>query len=96
MNGNIKSNYNSYTFMIVILATLFIWSFTPLPGRNRIKIYVIFTLILSGQTYRQDYSEDVIIDGEQYFDGPEKILHENNWHKPGHDPKMMSHGNYYK
>ena len=62
----------------------------------KIKVSVIFTLILSGQAFRQDYSEDIIIDGEQYFDGTEKILPANDWHKTGYDPKMLSHGNYYK
>ena len=80
----------------IILSTLLIWSFTLLPGKNRIKVSVIFTLILSGQAFRQDYSEDIIIDGEQYFDGTEKILPANNWHKTGYDPQMLSHGNYYK
>ena len=78
----------------IILSTVLIWSFTLWPGKNRIQISFIFTLIFSGQAFRQDYSEDIIIDSEQYFDGTEKILPENNWHKTG--PKMLSHGNYYK
>ena len=81
---------------IIILSTLLIWSFALWPGKNRIKISFILNFILSGQAFRQDYSEDIIIDGEQYFDGTEKILPANDWHKTGYDPKMLSHGNYYK
>ena len=45
---------------------------------------------------RKDYSEDAILDNDEYFEGTENILPENNWHKTGYDPQLLSHGEYFK
>ena len=45
---------------------------------------------------RNDYSEDAILDNDEYFEGTDNILPQNNWHMTGYDPKLLSHGNYFK
>jgi len=45
---------------------------------------------------RNDYSEDAILDNDEFFEGTENILPKNNWHMTGYDPKLLSHGNYFK
>ena len=54
---------------------------------------VLSMILFSGQM-PDDYPQD--IDSEEYFEGTEKIIPVNNWHKSGFDPKILSHGEYFK
>ena len=48
-----------------------------------------------GISGRLKYSQEVQ-DDDEYFEGTERLLPENNWHKTGYDPKLISHGQHFK
>ena len=67
------------------------WLFVMLCLCNLLKLFQYF----AGDG-RNDYSEDAILDNDEFFEGTENILPKNNWHMTGYDPKLLSHGNYFK
>ena len=88
---NLKMSFTKITFFSIKLVCFCTFA----PGKT-VRILNLLKLKKRLGDGRQDYYEDIIIDSEDYFDGTEKILPQNNWQKTGYDPQLLSHGNFYK